>query len=297
MTSVSVVIPNLHSPLLDEVLAALGRQTGAALISEIIVVGQHNGASLAPPARMVTTPRPLAAAAARNLGAQQASGDYLLFLDADCLAAPDLLARLYARHQEGHAVVGGSVALETGNYWRLCDNLLSFTPFLATATPGPRPYLPSLNFSLPRELLLAVGGFDESFPGAAGEDLDLSLRLRNQGQELFFEPRAIVYHRPQRSSARLVARHLRAFGRVHLRLQRRYAGRAAPHLSPRMRPWAGLILAAAPLLALADGLSLLGRQPPLRPYWPCLPGLVWGKAAWYWGLAEALLATPAAPAQ
>jgi GT2 family glycosyltransferase len=236
----------------------------------------------------------VAAATARNLGAHLARGDDLLFLDADCVAAPDLLERLLERRRQGQSVVGGSVDLELGDYWRLCDNLLAFTPFLASTAPGPRPYLPSLNLSLRRALFLEVGGFDEHYPGAAGEDLDLSMRLRERGHTLFFEPGARVFHRPPRTTARSVARHLRAYGRAHLTVQRDHQGRAAPRLSPRLRPWAGLIMAAAPVLALADGLALLGRNPPLRRHWPCLPGIAWGKAAWYWGVAEGMLARPEA---
>lgn len=287
---ISVVIPKLHSPLIAEVIAALERQTARSRIAEMIVVGQDRDGRVPPQARFVATPRPMAAAAARNLGARLAQGDYLLFLDADCIAAPDMVARLMERHQAGATVVGGSVALEPGDYWRLCDNLLAFTSFLATAPAGERRYLPSLNLSLRRDLFLTAGGFDERFPGAAGEDLDLSLRLRACGHRLWFEPRAVVFHRPPRTTARSVGAHLRAFGRVHVRLQRSHAGRAAPRLSLRMRPWSGAIVAAAPLLALADALMLYRRNPPLRRYWRCLPGLVWGKTAWYWGVAEGLLA-------
>lgn len=290
---ISVIIPNLHSPIIATVVAALAQQTACDQICEILVVGQDRAGLTPPAARLVPTPQPVAAAVARNLGAHLAQGDYLLFLDADCIAAPDLLERLLERLQQGQTVVGGSVALESGAYWRLCDNLLAFTPFLATAQSGPRPYLPSLNLMLRRELFLAVGGFAEHFPGAAGEDIDFSLRLRAHGHTLFFEPHAAIYHRPPRTTAGMAASHMRAYGRAHLGVQRDHAGRAAPRLSLRMRPWSGLIMAVAPLLALADALTLLWRNPSLRLRWPCLPGLVWGKAAWYWGVAEALLAQPA----
>ncbi len=286
---ISVVIPCLNAPLIDQVVAALYQQTAREQIAEIIVVGQDRTGRVPASVRFVATPRPLPAAAARNLGARQAQGELLLFLDADCIAAPDLLAQLLECYRQGQSVVGGSVALEPDNYWVLCDNLLVFGPFLATAPAGERRYLPSLNLSLRRSLFLELGGFDERFPGAAGEDIDFSLRLRERGHPLWFEPRARIYHRPQRSSAQAIWQHLRSFGRVHVRLQQMHRGRAAPRLGMHLRPWSGAIIAAAPLLALADVLLFYRANPPLRAYWTSLPGLVWGKTAWYWGVAESLM--------
>lgn len=289
---ISVIIPNLNSPRIAEVVVALERQTIRAQLTEVIVVGQDRE-QLVPTwawVRQYKCERPLSAAAARNVGARLASGAYLCFLDADCIAAPHFLERLLERLQTGISLVGGSITPELGDYWRLCDNLLVFAPSLATAAPGERRYLPSLNIMLRRDLFMALGGFDEGFPGAAGEDIDFSLRLRNQGHTLWFEPEATIFHRPARSSAASVATHLRNFGRVHVRLQREHQGRAAPRLGPHLRPWSGLLMALAPLLALADALLLLWRNPALRRYWYCLPGLIWGKAAWYWGVVEGMLA-------
>jgi hypothetical protein len=288
----SVIIPNLNSPIIGRVLAALEVQ-GAA-IAEVIVVGRDDAGRLPPDVVFIETPRPVPAARARNLGAARASGDMLLFVDADCLAAPDLLVRHAAAHTVAGRVVGGGVCFDAGDYWALCDNLLSFTPFLATAAAGERRYLPSLNLSLRRDLFWETGGFDERYPGAAGEDVDFSLRLRKRGAQLWFEPAATVLHLPQRRRPAAVWAHLRAFGRVHVRLQRATGGRAAPRLNPTWRPLAPLILALAPLPALADVLALYWRNPALRRYVRALPGLVWGKTAWYWGVAEGLLALPGA---
>jgi len=60
-------------------------------------------------------------------------------------------------------------------------------------------------------------------------------------------------------------------------------------LGGRLRQWSGLIIAAAPLLATRDVLRLYLATPELRPYWRLLPGMVWAKTAWYWGVAEMAL--------
>jgi GT2 family glycosyltransferase len=45
-----------------------------------------------------------------------------------------------------------------------------------------------------RDVFLSAGGFDEKFPVACAEDVDLSFRLARQGYSMVFNPRAWVYH-------------------------------------------------------------------------------------------------------
>lgn len=289
---VSVVIPNLHSPLIGEVLAALRVQTYPPV--EICVVGQDRFGLIQSDqmVRFLETPRPISPARARNLGAWNASGDILLFLDSDCLAAPDVIERLMARHRDGAKVVGGSVAIESNKYWIVCDNLLVFASVLSSEPAGARPDLPSLNFSIDRQLFIELGGFDERFPYAAGEDTDLCLRLRRRGYTNDFEPSASIRHRPQRASARAVWNHLRMFGRVHYDLQERYPD-LLPSLLARIDPrFAGMLIALAPLLAILDIMLLFVRQPALRRYPLALFGMVWGKIGWYVGAAEMIMLRP-----
>lgn len=288
---VSVIIPTLHSPLLGEVLQSLSRQRAAEAITEIIVVGQTHPALVPPPAQLIVTERPVAAAVARNIGAQHASGDILLFIDSDCIAHPQLVDRHLRQQQAGHTVVGGSVAIEEPDaYWRLCDNVLTFTPFLSTMPPGQRDYLPSLNLSIRRAIFAEVGGFDERYAGAAGEDVDLSFRLRKRGYPLIFAPDAQVSHRPMRSNPATVAQHLRAFGRIHAIMHRTYNAKSRVVNGIDLHSWAALLIVAAPFLATLDVFKMYWHYPQIRQYWQCLPGMVWGKSAWYWGYAEALFA-------
>jgi GT2 family glycosyltransferase len=288
---ISVVIPNLHSPLIDRVVQALEQQKPPKYIREIIIVGQdrYGRVPCNERVRFVQTPHPTPHGTARNIGARMAQSDYVLFLDADCIAHPDLVERIVNRHQEGLPVVGGGLALESGNYWARCDNALVFAPFLATGAAGPRSRLPSYNLGIQRDLFLALDGFDETL-SVVGEDTDLSLRLRQHGYTLFCEPGAAVDHQHARTSPGAVWEHLRRFGRQHATFWVRYPGLLAPHRNAaHLRRLAPLILAGSVLLALYDVLRLYRQTPGLRRAWYLLPGMVWGKMAWYWGLAESLM--------
>src|SRR3990172_8768659 len=94
----SIVIPNLHSPRIGEVLEALSRQEGVDRGYEILVVGrdrhglvrQHEAADKR--VRFLESERDLNPAEARNRGIKAACGRLVFFIDADCIAVPRLMA-------------------------------------------------------------------------------------------------------------------------------------------------------------------------------------------------------------
>jgi len=137
-------------------------------------------------------------AAARNAGIRNAEGGVVLFNDSDILASPDLLSTHLARHREraGIAVVGWEVQVkDLDDYAYKRDH----PDARGHLHPPDRKRLPWLYFltgnaSVPRETLLEVGGFDESFTGYGHEDLELGYRLEQAGLEIVYEPKAVNYH-------------------------------------------------------------------------------------------------------
>ncbi len=295
---ISVIIPNLHSPLIGTVIAALRRQTARAAISEIIIVGQDRHGQIptdAPDVLFIASPHRLQQGAARNLGVQYARGAYLLFLDADCIPQPDLVAQILTVHQQGYPVVGGAIVLADlpqgvhglPRYWMQCDNALTFAHALSSAPAGLRQSLASHTLSMQRETLLALGGFREE----DGEDHDLSYRMRQAGIPMYFTPYARVAHHHPRRSAHGVWAHLRDFGHTTAKLWGWH-----PRLGrdpQRMRRHVPAIIAFALPLALRDILLLVVRAPHLWAYPQLWAGMVWGKWAWYIGVAERLRYTTA----
>lgn len=289
MRLISIIIPSLNSPIIDQVVLAVLQQRGDHAV-EVVVVGRDEAQRLPdlPAVLFIDTGRPISPAAARNRGLGQARGELICFLDADCLPQPGWLDRLVAAYDAGHPVVGGGVALLASGYWSLCDDLLSFGASLAWSKPGPRKDLPSLNLCVERQALERCSGFDEGFLRPAGEDTDLCLRLRAAGYSLHCEPQATVVHQHNRRSMAHTLRHLYGYGAAQALLGQRHPqiGTAPGRLLAQRTPL--LLIAVAPLLAIIDILRSFGRgNVPLR-YWFTAPGMIAAKSAWYVGLAQAL---------
>ena len=284
---VSIIIPNLCSPIIDQVLAAIRAQDFDLSQVEILVVGL-DGPGLVQTdklVRLVSTHVPVPPAVARNLGVQEAKGDILCFLDADCIPDRHWLSILMSRYNEKDVnIVGGGVRFLTSNYWTLADNIATFSPYLDTAPAGTREQLPSLNLSLRREVWETVGPFDERYPRPAGEDADWTIRARLSGYSLNFEPRAFVVHCPIRSTFRDLWAHAVGFGTYSTKVDKRY--QEILGLPFIFKHWV-LILLAAPGMALWASLRAF-QNIHLWRYLYTFPAVYIAKLGWCWGASKRL---------
>ena len=128
---------------------------------------------------------------ARNVGWRLASAPWVLFVDSDCIPTSSLFTGLCAASNGAVGYAGGVRALAN-------DRLSRYYEAQRTLVPPPgkdrRPaYLVTANALVWREALELVGGFDERFPCAGGEDIDLAYRLRGVGL-LSYAPESAVLH-------------------------------------------------------------------------------------------------------
>ncbi|MDW8053715.1 MAG: glycosyltransferase family 2 protein [Anaerolineae bacterium] len=212
-------------------------------------------------------------AAARNQGIRASTGEIVAFTDDDCLLPPNFLSRLADGYRRYPQVAG------VGGYLEAPQELLEsnlFAQYEAYVThhvyrAGPEEYLGGFecpaggtnSMSYRREVLLEVGGFDESFPYAAGEDADLKWRVTQKGYLLLYLP-VKVTHLQTYTSQHFWRQHQR-HGRGAVYFERKHRGhppslaRLALRFGARMARWIpdlyrnGLTLATVKLVAeLAD---------------------------------------------
>lgn len=287
MRRISVIIPTLNAPLIADVVRAVhAQELPKATSLEVIVSGLDElGLVTGTNSRYVSLGKPLSAAAARNLGVTAATGDALVFLDADCIPDPGWLSVLLEHLRRDRVVVSGAIRLIPDRFYLLAGNLAAFHEFTSALPSSERPFLASFSLAVPRCAFDEVGGFLESFPGAGGEDLDFTIRLARKGYRLRFEPQATVTHHPSRASLRSLMYHAYLAGRNSIVVRRTY-----PEVF-QMPVWLfcwPVLLACSPVLAGAVLARAVLRNEDVRANWKVLPVMFWSRVAWCLGACSRL---------
>lgn len=137
--------------------------------------------------------------AARNRGAATASGDVVLFTDADTVVPEDWVAR-HRRHYQRDAVVGAGGPAQPLDGGLFDDVLFTVLSDWWYRVSWPLGFVqqPGFNMSVRRSAFEAIGGFDETL--AFQEDTDLSMRLKRRG-EIVYDPACVVRTSPRREHA------------------------------------------------------------------------------------------------
>lgn len=219
---ISFIVPaHNEAQLLGATLAAL--HAAAASVGqpcEIIVVDDASTDATAQVARdggaRVVRVEHRHIAATRNAGARAASGDVLMFVDADTCIDPGVVEAALGALRDG-AVGGGATVRLAGrlaHHERLAAHFAAWALRLTRLAPGCFVFCTRVAFE-------AIGGFDEAY--YAAEDIAISRALARHG-------RFVVLRQEVWTSARK----LRTFPlATHLRLLLRFATRGTRVLKSR----------------------------------------------------------------
>jgi glycosyltransferase involved in cell wall biosynthesis len=141
---------------------------------------------------------------ARNRAAQEARADWILYLDDDAKAAPDLLARaIWLVQGEEYRVVGG-VFYPWYHFgrprWYRDDYASNALPKYTDLSVPPSNYVATGGIMLwKKQLLLDLGGFDTRIGMlgnklAFGEETYLQRKARDRGVAIAYDPKLVISH-------------------------------------------------------------------------------------------------------
>ncbi len=242
----SVIVPTRNRPeRLAGCLAALAAQTFPPSDFEVLVVDDGSDKpvdAVVAPYRDKLSVRLIAQANAgpahaRNTGARHAVGAVLAFTDDDCRPRPGWLSALHARvRRTPEQLVGGHTvnALPDNVYATasqlLIDYLYAYHAGRGVVGANSAPaFFTSNNVAVEAERFHRVGGFDATFPLAAGEDREFCDRWQQHGFTLTQERDAIVDHAHRLSLGRFWRQHVN-YGRGALHFRQARVRRGLPTL-------------------------------------------------------------------
>ncbi|PZV21666.1 MAG: glycosyl transferase [Leptolyngbya sp.] len=214
----SIVIPTYNRPeRLASCLLSLTRLSYPRDRFEVIVVDDGSAQSMAPTvepfesALTLTLLRQVNSgpAQARNAGAARAQGQYLVFTDDDCQPHPHWLNAIATElEQQPQALVGGHTlnALPSNMFSTASQLLIDYLYDYYNSRRQPS-FFASNNFALSSEQFRQLGGFDTTFPLAAGEDREFCDRWLQQGLPMAYAPEARVDHSHHLSLRRFWRQH------------------------------------------------------------------------------------------
>jgi GT2 family glycosyltransferase len=226
--AVSMVVPfrgdRTGADRLVAALRCLDIRDGDELIIADNTGGGNEGLIAGHGIRVVRAVRERSAYHARNEGARLATADWILFLDADCRPAPNLLAAYFEESiSDACGAVAGQILGEpeqasfAARYAR-SRNLFDHADGLIRASGGGAA---AGNLLVRREAFEQVGGFTEGI--RSGGDLDICRRLAAGGWRLDFRQGAVVHHRHRATLPSLLVAVAR-YGAGARWLNKRYPG-------------------------------------------------------------------------
>jgi len=197
LSRISVVVPCWNdNERLEQCLEALAGQTirkeleivvsmdggdplsdRVSALADLVIQGPHSGA-----------------AAARNRGWRGSSGTAILFTDSDCVPSRHWAEKMLSSLEEGADAVKGVYSSGGNRIIQRLSQVEFLERYVLLEKSASVDLIDTYSAGFKRSVLEEAEGFDESFPVADNEDVDLSYRLAGMGKVLCFQPFAAVAH-------------------------------------------------------------------------------------------------------
>jgi glycosyltransferase involved in cell wall biosynthesis len=201
--SISVIIPSYNSSKsITYTLDSLLSQSNAELLQEIIIVDSSDDGFLEgifkkyevyENIRIIKSKKKLIPATARNLGANEARGKLLAFVDSDVFLAHDWAEKILEGYKKGCLIGAGSISLPNFQNQKLiplAQFFFQLNEFIESGKERNKFFVPACNLFCERELFQKAGGFPDI---RAAEDVLFGIKI-NKIKTPRFIPDIKAYH-------------------------------------------------------------------------------------------------------
>jgi cellulose synthase/poly-beta-1,6-N-acetylglucosamine synthase-like glycosyltransferase len=162
---------------------------------------------------------------ARNRAAAEATGDYLIFFDSDCIIPPDYLRSIERHLHESPLDAFGGPDMAHKDFTDV-QKAISYSMTSMLTTGGIRgkeksvsTYHPrGFNMGMRREVFEELGGYSEF---RCGEDIEFSIRIIKAGYKVGLIPEAYVFHK-RRTTIKQFFRQVFRFGAARINIWKRH---------------------------------------------------------------------------
>ncbi len=241
----SVILPTFGRPAdVSAFLESLTRQSYTSF--EVIIVDGSLDDILQPVIKSFSSKlkikyfyeRGLGASESRNKGCDNAKGDYLVFIDSDCILPSHYFAAIddFIKSNRVDGFGGPDDAHHSFSSFQKAVNYAMTSFFTSGGIRGKKHHLGDFhlrgfNMGISRKAFDTVGGFSEM---QVAEDLDISIRLLKAGFKTALISNAYVYHR-RKSDFKKFFKQLYMHGKGRIDLYMRHRGALKPlHFLPAL---------------------------------------------------------------
>ena len=285
---ISVVIPVFNSERTLEACLQRLREQKTSLSYEVITVDNspHDRdeqiIKTFPEVVFIKETRYIFAGIARNLGVEKAKGEIIVFLDSDVMVEKNWLNTVFEYYRKGHDFFHCAIEMYTKAGWTLWEKIEWFYEFSEFKPKMKEKLLwcaPACGLVIKKDLLK-----DTKFENIhSSEDVDLTIRLRNNGNNLYFSPDVKVYHH-HKISMKKVCKKIFGFGKSNIKLRKMHTVSGSSLVANKF-----ILILVLPLFALVKFGKISWRNirynsfPDFLLFLALLPCIIYITITWMFG--------------
>ena len=147
------------------------------------------------PCRVINLENNLGVANARNVGANAARGDLLIFFDADIVIEKDTISNFKRLHEDSNILISSCQVYPKSLSRGFTPDILAIDwCYIYKQLEKQASYIPSMNFAIYKKVFSELGQFSGAFKSAGGEEIEIGMHAMRKGCKIYVDQSFYVRH-------------------------------------------------------------------------------------------------------